>query len=250
MIIEFKSAVIERLGYYVYVLIDPRDGKIFYVGKGRGNRVFDHVNEAESSDKENDKLDIIRDIKASGNEVKYYIIRHGLTEDEAYLVESVLIDLLTFKDFSTVAKIANIQAGRDQASYGIKTVEEVEELYSHPLVDRQHKLLCININQTYTPGGNIYQATRKSWALDKHRADKADYVVGEYKGVIRGIYEVDEKGWQEEAPSVTALLGKAPKRYFFEGKAVEDPKILDRYLDKRLPEKKKGHQNPVWYLFD
>lgn len=39
----FKSSVIEALGYYVYCLVDPRDNRIFYVGKGRGNRVFEHV---------------------------------------------------------------------------------------------------------------------------------------------------------------------------------------------------------------
>ena len=41
----FTPDVIEQLNYYVYRLIDPRDGKTFYVGKGKGNRVFAHVND-------------------------------------------------------------------------------------------------------------------------------------------------------------------------------------------------------------
>ncbi|MCR2307669.1 hypothetical protein NSX65_32680, partial [Salmonella enterica] len=41
-ITEFPSGVIEHLGWYVYRLIDPRDGSTFYVGKGKGNRVFAH----------------------------------------------------------------------------------------------------------------------------------------------------------------------------------------------------------------
>jgi hypothetical protein len=32
----------DSLAYYVYLLIDPRDGKVFYVGKGKGGRCFDH----------------------------------------------------------------------------------------------------------------------------------------------------------------------------------------------------------------
>lgn len=30
----------EKLGHYVYCLVDPADGKVFHVGKGKGNRVF------------------------------------------------------------------------------------------------------------------------------------------------------------------------------------------------------------------
>ena len=36
---SFKQSVIEGLKYYVYALVDPRDNRIFYVGKGTGNRV-------------------------------------------------------------------------------------------------------------------------------------------------------------------------------------------------------------------
>jgi hypothetical protein len=28
--------------FYVYELIDPRDGKVFYVGKGKGERAWQH----------------------------------------------------------------------------------------------------------------------------------------------------------------------------------------------------------------
>lgn len=36
----FSQKTQEELKSYVYILIDPRDNKIFYVGKGYGNRVF------------------------------------------------------------------------------------------------------------------------------------------------------------------------------------------------------------------
>ena len=42
----FDQITSEKLKFYVYCLIDPRDDKPFYIGKGKGNRVFEH---AESS---------------------------------------------------------------------------------------------------------------------------------------------------------------------------------------------------------
>lgn len=39
----FPEEVISKMNYYVYRLIDPRNGETFYVGKGKGNRVFQHM---------------------------------------------------------------------------------------------------------------------------------------------------------------------------------------------------------------
>ncbi len=45
----FPTGVSEQLKWYVYRLIDPRNGETFYVGKGQGNRVFAHA-EGEFTD--------------------------------------------------------------------------------------------------------------------------------------------------------------------------------------------------------
>ena len=42
-ICKFPNEVIEKLQYYVFRLIDPRHGETFYVGKGKGNCVFNHL---------------------------------------------------------------------------------------------------------------------------------------------------------------------------------------------------------------
>ena len=73
----FSQKVQEELGYYVYCLVDPRNKKIFYVGKGVGNRVFAHVNDAlENVDYITDKIDTIKEILAAGLKIDHYIIRH------------------------------------------------------------------------------------------------------------------------------------------------------------------------------
>ena len=43
---KITQGTIEKLGYYVYLLKVQRDGKIFYVGKGKGRRIFSHDDEA------------------------------------------------------------------------------------------------------------------------------------------------------------------------------------------------------------
>ena len=76
-ITEFPGSVIERIGFYVYLLRDPRDGSVFYVGKGAGNRVFGHVREAVESPRTTDKLDRIREIKRMAEEVLHPVDRQG-----------------------------------------------------------------------------------------------------------------------------------------------------------------------------
>ncbi|EHV9064829.1 hypothetical protein K1U77_004786, partial [Escherichia coli] len=92
-ITEFPSGVIEHLGWYVYRLIDPRDGSTFYVGKGKGNRVFAHMRgEVAATDDDellSNKLKQIREIRLAGLEVIHVIHRHGMTDEKtAYEVEA------------------------------------------------------------------------------------------------------------------------------------------------------------------
>lgn len=99
----FTSEVCAELKYYVYRLVDPRNGQTFYVGKGKNNRVFAHANCAlksyndvdyipELDDDENLKYKTIREIEDSGLKVIYIIQKYGLDERDAFVVESALID--------------------------------------------------------------------------------------------------------------------------------------------------------------
>ena len=68
----FNQQTIESLAYYVYALIDPRDNRIFYIGKGKGNRIFQHAKDALGCNDQSLKLDIIRSILKEGKVSTFY----------------------------------------------------------------------------------------------------------------------------------------------------------------------------------
>ena len=148
---SFKQSVIEGLKCYVYVLVDPRNNCIFYVGKGSGNRVYQHAQAALVEDSPSLKLSTIREIKGLGLDVKYYIIRHNLSEQEAYLVESSIIDLLTYPAFNKGNILTNIVSGHHQWNEGIKTDEEINILYDCPKIEPipGDRLLLVSLNNSY-----------------------------------------------------------------------------------------------------
>lgn len=231
----FSQKVQEELGYYVYCLVDPRDHKIFYIGKGCGNRVFAHACCALEQGGDTDKIDKIREIIQSGYSVKHYIIRHKLTEEDAFTVESVLIDLLTYHDFNTDSLLTNIVAGHHQWDEGIKTTDEIEQLYDcKPLqLQKGHKLLMVNLNKTYIQRNangmkvrpDLYEITRGNWRVNRANADEVNYVLGVYKGVVRCVIKPTAK-WEKIFDVYTNS-----NRYRIEG-VTDDREGNDLYLNR------------------
>ncbi len=101
---QFLQAVREKIGYYVYVLKNPLNSSIFYIGKGVGNRIFEHISDALSNPTISDKLEMIRNIYNSNSQVEHYILRHGLTSEQALEIESACIDLLGLENLTNEIK--------------------------------------------------------------------------------------------------------------------------------------------------
>ena len=123
---EFSEKALEALkGYYVYALVDPRDNKVFHIGKGIGNRVFIH--EAESHENpvsENARLQKIREIEEAGYLVKRLIVNHGLTEREALACKATIINLFNYLPDSHLTNVVT-----DPNATESVTVEEFEKLH-------------------------------------------------------------------------------------------------------------------------
>ena len=231
---SFNEAAIESLKCYVYGLVDPRDKCIFYIGKGTGNRVYQHAEAAINEDSENLKLATIREIKDRGYEVEYYIIRHNLTDNEAYLVESTLIDLLTYDRFITKNILTNLVAGHHQWDEGIKTDTEINTMYNCKKIEpiSGDRLLLVSLNRSYNQSKatgvykrtSDYESARKYWAISARKADKVDYILGVYKGIVRIVIKV-----RNHSTSMVAENGDVFKkpRIVFEGDIVEDSPYLN-----------------------
>lgn len=194
----FNAMIANKLAYYVYALADPRSGgalqdQIFYVGKGKGDRCFNHaalarsIGEAPLAEKEH-KLGIIQDIRQSGHAVQVLVVRHGLSEEEALALEAVLIPLIG----ST-----NKAAGHGSANLWLNTAQ-IAQLYDRPIQRRDVQafhgnLLFVSLNRQDTDAllqDNVAMAsaTLGDWNLGAARSRLVDCIVGVKHGLVVSIY--------------------------------------------------------------
>jgi uncharacterized protein len=234
--LKLSQSTIEKLGYYIYLLIDPRDNKVFYVGKGNGNRINQHLLGAlDNKTKESEKIKRIREIENGGHKIMNVILRHGLTEKEAFEVESAMIDFLG-KD-----KLTNIVSGHHSLDNGLMDLEELKIKYEAPKAVFDEPAILITINRAYYKGINsneLYEATRKHWNVNINRVANTKIACAVYRGIIREVYSINE--WKTSPK-------KFKGRHYFIGQ-VASPAIREKYRNKSVREDgKKAGQNPIKY---
>ncbi|MNF81194.1 hypothetical protein D3C85_1080840 [compost metagenome] len=235
----FPPEVVEKLQCYVYRLIDPRNGETFYVGKGKGNRVFSHVQGSMEDDSLSEKMSRIREIKLSGFEVGHVIHRHGMDESTSFEVEAALID--------AYPSITNIMDGHGNSDVGAMHAKEIIKKYSAEVADFKHKALLISVNRSALDS-SLYESVRYAWRLSKTKAEQADYVLASFQGLIVGAFSVVY--WAEATSENFPGRETIPGRIGFHGlEASSDIKIL--YVGKRIPDeyRRKGASNPVKYTW-
>lgn len=164
---RFSLEVVEQLHFYVYRLIDPRNGKTFYIGKGQGNRVFDHTKQAlkptKEEDTENLKHRTIQEIKDAGLEVIPIIQRYGMEEKEAFAVEAALIDVFGIENLTNQQMGANAECGVCNAITLQRDLcaETFKEDETTP------KFIIIKTNEIFINqrGNDRYEATRSAFPI-------------------------------------------------------------------------------------
>lgn len=110
--------------YYTYFIADPRDGKIIYVGKGKGKRVKAHARNVANGVVDNpDKFERIASVIRAGLEPLELIFSMHKSESVAYYAEGKLIDrLLRFG--ITNGGVRSAENGRKKvAAFAKRTIE-------------------------------------------------------------------------------------------------------------------------------
>ena len=235
---EFPTSVIEHLGYYVYTLIDPRTETVFYVGKGKGERVFAHVKGEIDNPSETATINLIRKIREEGHALKNEVMRHGMTETEAFEVESALIDYIRLPN------LTNIASGIHMEERGRMSVEEVIARYSAKPITIQENAILIKVSRSYEWNINpqdLYDTTRGDWILGPRRK-KAKYAFSIYKGVVREVYRINAWGPIENPNRAQ----KGRPKWRFEGEIARD---LQHYVGGSVETyQKPGAQFPIKYV--
>lgn len=236
---SFPSEVIEKLKTYVYRLIDPRNGETFYVGKGKGNRVFAHILAQIESDDPGEKLRRIQEIRLAGFDVAHVIHRHGMDDGTAFEVEAALID--------AYPGLTNAVTGSGSNEFGAMHAQEIANKYQAAVADFQHRAVLINVNRSISET-TIYEATRYSWKIDPRKAARAEIIVAVRFGIVVAVFLADH--WLPATAENFPGHEPVPGRFGFVGS--EAPENLRRlYIAKRLPDefRKPGAANPIKYTY-
>ncbi len=222
---------------YVYVYIDPRNGKPFYIGKGVKDRLFSHLYDTS----ENETVAKIADIRKDGMEPQIDILRYGLSDSEATLVEAATIDLIG------KAILTNIISGHHEHSFGRINSDEMIVMLNAKPVQVRHKSILITINKLYRSGmtaEELYEATRGTWKVGSRR-NEAKYAMALFQGIVLEVYRIDQ--WHPagtlEYQTRDSTGFKGSGRWEFSGGVAQD--IRGEYVGFSVG---KAGQNPIRYV--
>ena len=90
-LLNHYKQILPSIGFYVYALLHPETGKVFYIGKGTKNRAYQHFKNV-GSNQIKDK--VILELKQKKLTYDVIIISEHSSEAEAYECEKLIINEL------------------------------------------------------------------------------------------------------------------------------------------------------------
>ena len=206
--------------------------EIFYVGKGKGRRLLQHLKDAQKGEDinvENRKIQKIREI--GDKRLGCTILRRGISDREAFHVEAATIDLLRSTTFWNVkGAILNIQSGHGLNTNGIINIVQFTTMKTKYVdILKSETLLCLNVTMKELIRTPIIPQLihGKKWRVEEEEARKATYTVVECDNVVIAVFKSD--CWKSNNDGKTCT---------FNGNQITPP--LDRLVSHKLPKRKQG----------
>jgi len=194
--------------YYVYVYLDPRkSGKFkyaemlfdflpFYVGKGKGNRLYDHLDEKRKCNPH--KSRIIEKIKKDGLEPIVFTLLEHLSEESALLFEVEVISKIGRFDKKS-GPLTNLTDGGDGSSGYIQSWETKE---------KRHKSLFEG-DTNWKRSGKTHEFSKLMSKATHFRNEDFKKALSErYKGSGNPMYGKKSSEKQKESVRNAHLEGK------------------------------------------
>lgn len=280
--------------YYVYVLLD--NNIPFYVGKGNGERCFQHEEELNDKEKQKKalkdlmeeykkdidfnnakeienlntklqeeltaKLDKIKDAK-SNNTFDIAIVKYGLTEHEAFMCESSVINILKFCQ-SDLTNAVNGHASPKEKEIkekglalvkarcmddflidccpktnSLKDIEHFINDSKHNFNKKYDNVVFISIKKWFPKCKNetdIWDAVRGQWhGLSQKNGEKVKYIFAMYHSVIKGIFKVkdnnSEKSDYQQIACATKKVVPIPESSIYKDKTENEIKLINEVID-------------------
>lgn len=243
----FPAEVRDKLRWYVYRLIDPRNGETFYVGKGRNDRVFQHALNTLTATSDEDAADLksqrIKEILSAGLEVGHVVHRHGIeTEEIAFQIEAALID--------AYPGLTNVLGGHGSGDYGVRHVEQIVAEYTAEPFVACEPLILISVGKSFgDESRSIYDAVRGVWRIDPEKANVRRLVLAQRRGIVIEAFRPIRPWVPATKQNFQWLTEDIPGRWGFVGEVAE-MEAREKYLRRRVPDayRKKGAANPIRFV--
>jgi len=243
VIVSIPLEVAHKLGFYVYLYVDPRDGRIFYVGKGQGARALAHLDARGESR----KAQVMTELYEAGLKPRIDILAHGLPDEETALrVEAAAIDLLG------LGTLTNEVRGWRSVQLGRMPLSELVTYYAAREVEITDPVILVRINRGYRHAMSereLYEITRGVWRLGTRR-NKARFALATFEGVVREVYciEVWHPAGTTSYTTRSSEEVRIPGRWEFVGRVAPES-VRSRYVGGSVTRYlKPGLQSPIVYV--